>query len=131
MLNNVVPTVQLSEAETRANSIRVQIAMVRSAKEKAKEKREVLDAKLHENTEYHKLALEIESLTSKKTSLKKTLFAGPEIQVMVSEIKDLSKMTKDCQLTLSAYLEDYEKKTGYDSFDGKKIIKNCRLTDAK
>ena len=74
MLNNVVPTVQLSEAETRANSIRVQIAMVRSAKEKAKEKREVLDAKLHENTEYHKLALEIESLTSKKTSLKKTLF---------------------------------------------------------
>jgi len=110
----------MTEIDEKISSV---VASINTAKFKIKENKNKIDKILDENSEYVGCEVKIKSIQDLKKNIKKELFrTNKELSALRSESRDYSQIKKMHQISLSEYLEEFQKTTGEKLYKGKMIV---------
>lgn len=106
----------------------VAISSITEAKKNIAVNKQLITNILEKNPEYERCVLQIEALQKDKKEIKRTLMkANKDLATLHFKNRDINGIKKEYQISISDYLEQYEKLTGEKRFKGQAIVTTKKL----
>lgn len=105
--------------------IKSYLAKLETLKTSLKEQKEIFDNSFESDTVYHENAEKAKEAAAVKSSTKQQILKQPALMEVSEKIDDLRLEIKDAEETLSDYLIQYQKETGFNQIetdDGETMI---------
>jgi len=107
----------VDELKTIENLININIEKIDKTKEEIKPVKEMLESLLDADLEYAELSLKAQEAAKEKTNKKKELISNTNGKEINEKLKVLKKDLKEAREALSQYLQEYQKRTGFNEYE--------------
>lgn len=112
---------QYEEALTVMNvdrAIKDRIAQVEKLKEEMRTQKEMVDSALSGDIRYSEANEAAKKATKNKSAIKNQILNQPQNASIVATLKEMKEKQKDLEEALSYYLQEYQRLTGANEFEG-------------
>ena len=100
------------------NLINANIQKIDNLEKEVKPVSEMLESLLDADLEYAELDLKAKEAIKEKTAKKKTLMSTTNGRELNEKLKNFKSEIREAKEALSAYLQEYQKKTGFSEYEG-------------
>lgn len=107
-----------SDLQNIENLINANIQKIDNLEKEVKPVSEMLESLLDADLEYAELDLKAKEAIKEKTAKKKTLMSTTNGRELNEKLKNFKSEIREAKEALSAYLQEYQKKTGFSEYEG-------------